>query len=112
MAPEMYDESEYDFKVDVFAFGLILYKILTGKPVFGLNLTPGKIMYRALTGKRRDIPDNIPAFVKSVIRSCWSTDQAARFSFSELLQILDENEFKICEGVDSARVRSFVKSIE
>jgi hypothetical protein len=29
-----------------------------------------------------------------------------------LLQILDENEFKICEGVDSARVRSFVKSIE
>jgi serine/threonine protein kinase len=112
MAPEMYDESEYDFKVDVFAFGLILYEVLTGNAVFGPNLSPKNIMYRAVTGQRPDIPDDIPAFVKSLIRSCWSTDPNARFPFSELLKILAENEFKICEGVDSARVRSFVKSIE
>jgi serine/threonine protein kinase len=112
MAPEMYNEDEYDFKVDVFAFGLILYEILTNNPVFGSNLRAEHIMYRVLTGERPNIPDDIPAFVKSMIRSCWSTDRAARFSFAELFQILDENEFKICAGVDPAQVRLFIESVE
>jgi serine/threonine protein kinase len=112
MAPEMYGEEEYDFKVDVFAFGLILYEILTNNPVFGSKLGPRQIMRMVLTGERPNIPDNIPAFVKSMIRSCWSTDRAARFSFAELFKILDENEFKICVGVDPAQVRLFIKSVE
>jgi serine/threonine protein kinase len=35
----MYGEKEYDYKVDVFAFGLILYEILTSNHVFGSNLS-------------------------------------------------------------------------
>jgi serine/threonine protein kinase len=112
MAPEMYEEEEYDFKVDVFAFGLILYEILTNNPVFGSNLNAQQIMHKVLTGERPNIPDDILAFVKSMTRSCWSTDRAARFSFTELFKILDENEFKICAGVDPAQVRLFIKSVE
>jgi serine/threonine protein kinase len=115
MAPEMYESderSEYDFKVDAFPFGLILYELLTGKPVFGLDLTSYQIMHKALIEPRPNIPAPIPAFVKSIIRSCWSSDPAARFSFSEIFGILEENEFRICHGVDSAQVRLFIKSIE
>jgi hypothetical protein len=50
-------------------------------------------MRRVLDGERPDIPDNVPAFVKSLIRSCWSNDPAARFSFSEVFTILEENDF-------------------
>jgi hypothetical protein len=68
-------------------------------------------MHRALTGKRPGIPDDIPAWVKSLIRSCWSTDPAARFCFFEIFDILEENEFKIYEGVDATEVRLYTRSI-
>jgi hypothetical protein len=90
----------------------MLYEIMSGRPVFGLNLQAQQIMRRVLDGERPDIPDDVPAFVESLIRSGWSKDPAARFSFSELFTILEENDFKICESVDSSRVRSFIKSIE
>jgi serine/threonine protein kinase len=38
MAPELYSE-DYDKKVDLYSFGLILYEIVVGKRVFSRTLT-------------------------------------------------------------------------
>jgi serine/threonine protein kinase len=112
MAPEMYKEDEYDSKVDVFSFGLILYEILTGSAVFSRQLSRSRVMYQVLKGERPSIPDEVPPSIKLMIQSCWSKDPAARPSFSDVFGVLEEIGFQVCAGVDSAQVRSFIESIE
>jgi serine/threonine protein kinase len=39
MAPELYDEDDYDEKVDIYSFALMLYEVVVGRPVFPRTLT-------------------------------------------------------------------------
>jgi serine/threonine protein kinase len=112
MAPEMYEEGDYDFKVDVFSFGLILYEIFTNKAVFGGDLSPPQIMNRALTGKRPRVPDNISGFARTLIESCWSTEPQSRPSFCDILDTLRQHDYKITRDVNSSAVRMDVKRFE
>jgi serine/threonine protein kinase len=121
MAPELYETGENEEgdynpdpteKIDVFSFGLILYEIVIGKPVFSEDLTPPQVMFRVLKGTRAPIPGWIPAFVFEMISNCWSEDPKVRPTFSEILNILRENEFKISPECDSNVISSYVERIE
>jgi serine/threonine protein kinase len=112
MAPEMYEDVEYDFKVDIFSFGLILYEILTGNAVFPTRLSAHQVMRQAVLSIRPGIPDNVPPSITLMIQACWSIDPAARPSFPDILRVLEEVEFNVCEGVNSEHVRSFIESIK
>jgi serine/threonine protein kinase len=121
MAPELYKTGEDDEghcnpdqtgKIDVFSFGLILYEIILGKPVFPENLTAAQVMYQALGDTRAPIPGWIPAFVFQMISNCWSRHPKVRPTFNEILNILRENEFKISPECDSNLISSYVERIE
>jgi serine/threonine protein kinase len=112
MAPEMYEEGGYDYKVDVFSFGLVLYEMLTNEAVFGSNLSPHQIMHRAIKGKRPTVPDGLPRFVRDLIVSCWSADPSSRPSFSDIFDILRRYDYLITDEVDSSAVRIYVERTE
>jgi hypothetical protein len=69
-------------------------------------------MFQVVTGKRPRIPGCIPAFISELISKCWSGDPTVRPTFSEMLNILHENEFKISPECDSRRETSANKNMD
>jgi serine/threonine protein kinase len=111
MAPEMYEEGCYSDKVDVFSFGLILYEMLTRKPVFAKELRPQQVMRRVLSSSRALIPDTIPAPISQLIEDCWHDDPAVRPSFERIFKRLAAVTFLVVPGADVCEVRKRVNTI-
>lgn len=92
IAPELIDSSKYDESVDVFAFGGILFEMLTG-------LSP----YSEIKAKQKDNADyykevnnhyrptilaNCPDRLRSLIEKCWDQKCENRPSFYEIIKMI------------------------
>jgi serine/threonine protein kinase len=108
-APELYDR-EYNSKVEVFSFAMVLYEILVGWAVYS-NYSDERTMYLVITGTRAELPAEMSSDVKSLITRCWSGDPDHRPSFSYIRRGLERIGFKLLPDVDSAAVKQFVKDI-
>ena len=79
MAPEQLSAADVDQRADLFAFGLVCYEMLTGRPAF-LRETRSETARAVLT---EDPPDpsrsDIPAAAVAVIRRCLEKNPAERF---------------------------------
>jgi serine/threonine-protein kinase len=88
MAPEQFNSEPVDARTDVYAFGLLLYLMVTGEMVFaGNNL--GELTIQHLTrrpiqaGKRANVPQDIPAALDKLILHCLEKEAANRPSSME-----------------------------
>jgi hypothetical protein len=81
---------------DIQAFASILFELMFGRPPQG----------------ETSIPKRIPGFVSRMIKSGLSHISGTSCSFSTILEILKQNDFKIEDGVDSAEVSAFVSWVE
>ncbi|WIA29400.1 hypothetical protein OEZ86_011904 [Tetradesmus obliquus] len=94
MAPEVLTGRQYNEKVDVFAFGVILYELLSGVVVAGRVALAGEhdelldYARKVANGHREALPTYWPAPVKDLVAACWAQDPAARPSFQEVLRRL------------------------
>lgn len=81
MAPEQVRGQAVDFRADIFAFGVLLYEMVTGTRAFERE-TPPETLTAIL---REDVPDrpltthHIPPGLTRIIRRCVEKNQAARF---------------------------------
>lgn len=92
MAPEMLDSDDYSYKVDVYAFSIILWEMITGKiPYQGQD--PLKILINVKNnGMRPSIPTNCNDDLIKLMVRCWDQDPDNRPTFCELYTIFrDEN---------------------
>lgn len=86
MAPET-TEGVFDWKVDVFAFAVIMYCVIAGKyPDFRGNSF--ELMSWVRNGGRPSFPGNFPAAYQSIIEKCWEGDPEARPTFDEIVNEL------------------------
>ncbi|KAK4589450.1 hypothetical protein RGQ29_020146 [Quercus rubra] len=91
IAPEVYKNEEYDTKVDVFSFALILQEMIEGCPPFSAkqeNEVP-----KVYAAKARP-PFNSPAKhyahgLKELIEECWSEKPAKRPTFRQVITRLE-----------------------
>eukprot|EP01064_Diplonema_japonicum_P011057 TRINITY_DN1833_c1_g1_i1.p1 TRINITY_DN1833_c1_g1~~TRINITY_DN1833_c1_g1_i1.p1 ORF type:complete len:674 (+),score=100.47 TRINITY_DN1833_c1_g1_i1:53-2023(+) len=111
MAPEVFNGKKNSVRSDVFAMGMVLYFLFTGRepkpadydeaPPPSAHLASLAIRGRSAQvasgvtyGIRPRIPTTLPAVVANVIESCWTSSPSKRPSFSQIENRLpcDENE--------------------
>jgi serine/threonine protein kinase/Tol biopolymer transport system component len=98
MSPEQVTGGDVDTRTDVWAFGCVLYEMLTGRPVFG-----GRSVSEVAAALLRDEPDwsalrpDVPRAVTRLIRRCLRRDPRARLQHIgdariELVDLEQESE--------------------
>ena len=124
MAPEMYRGEKYDNRVDIYALGLVLYKLMNHNRLPFLNLEKQLITYRdkenALTrrmsGEKLPYPTDVgEAFGKVILKAC-AYDAKERYQTPhELREALEDIRYakenvaspraKQTEGSDSVTIK-------
>ena len=92
MAPEMWESDHYTEKVDVYAFGMILWEMVTEQTPF-----KGKSSIQVATAvcknnERPPIPSSCPTTLKNLIQMCWHRDPEKRPSFKQIFHALSEKK--------------------
>lgn len=111
MAPEQVFSSNYGPPADVFAYGMILYELLTEKiPYEGLQT--GQI-YRVLSDRLRpQLPPELDGEpIVDLILHCWWDDPAGRPTFGEIFQMF-EDELVSFPNTNPIGVRRLLHEIE
>jgi serine/threonine protein kinase len=111
MAPECYD-NEYGRESDVFSFGLILYELVVGSPVFSKHMGQlGVVKLLVVNNVRPDIPEFVLPSIKRLICKCWKRNPCHRPSFNKILNWLTAIKFKLIPNVNSSKLSKFVTDI-
>jgi len=105
MAPEQFMGDTIDSQVDVWAYGVVLYELLTGRNPFAAN-TPGVVMYKVTHEEAPpvcDIAPELPRSLDLVLRRLLAKKKADRYpSMDDLRVDLDMviQEFGEAQAVD------------
>ena len=93
MAPEIYEEKPYDFKVDVYAFGMLVYCTLTGLTPFKDCPTPYVVGTKVMQGQRPPLPSYLNESWKMLICACWEQAPEQRPTFEQIVTELATPNF-------------------
>nr|DAD37690.1 TPA_asm: hypothetical protein HUJ06_008329 [Nelumbo nucifera] len=115
VAPEVFRNEEYDTKVDVFSFALILQEMIEGRPPFSEKYEDE--VPKSYVAKERP-PFRAPAKhyphgLKELIEECWSEKPSQRPTFKTIIGRLDEinnrlshkRRWKVCNIFDALKLR-------
>lgn len=116
MAPEIFSSSEYGPGVDVYAFAILAYEIITGKEPYAdlrEKISSFALLKKIENGERPKFFDNfVPDNMKDLIEKCWDQDQEKRPSFSDIFKMLSEDFSYSPESVDEDEVNDFLDMIK
>ena len=79
MSPEQARGQSVDKRTDIWAFGCVLYEMLTGRPVFGGRTVTDVVA--AILEREPDwklLPDSVPAGIRRLMRRCLAKDPRTR----------------------------------
>lgn len=95
MAPELLNEStNYGKKVDVYSFGVVVFFILTSGELPKISIAAQS------SGKKAEIPNYVNPLSRDLINRCWSADENDRPSFTEIVELIKNNNFNLIDGME------------
>ena len=88
-APELFGlKPKYSFASDIYAYGMILWEILTRETPYKDVLDPNEIKSAVKAGEREDIPPTCHPDYKEAIERCWAQAVERRPQASQVVQVL------------------------
>lgn len=115
IAPEVINNGFYDFKADVFSFGIIMYEVLNNEHPF-LKYTHNPSLYMEKLSKNEleiELNSSTKEEFKKLIEQCIKYDPKERPSFAEIYQLLSnvDNENFCLESVNNKEIEDYIKLI-
>ncbi|KAK8875993.1 hypothetical protein M9Y10_006176 [Tritrichomonas musculus] len=112
IAPEIWTNYSYTEASDVYAFGMILYEIITGDKPF--KDVPFPVFYAnvVLKGERFEFKYPIPDCYRILIEKCLSRNPSKRPSFKSIAKELKTNEDFIFDDVDEDEYNDYINLIK
>lgn len=92
MAPEVFNGTRYDEKVDVYSYAMILFEIICREIPFE-DEEPAEVGRLAVQGARPDveaIPPDCPQVLSQLMISCWAGNPRKRPSFDSIVDTLKQ----------------------
>jgi serine/threonine protein kinase len=113
MAPEMY-EDDYVMtpKVDIFAFGFILFELISGSKIFSASMSAADIMRQIMQGTRPQLPSEIDFRVGKIMKKCWSAEPNERPSFGKIFHKFKKFRFQLFNDVNVEEVERYINEME
>ena len=93
MSPEQLESSETDFRTDVFAMGVVMYEMITGRPAFPArgSLEAAILNQKECLQPMSQLQPEVPPEVDRLVTRCLARDPSDRLhSMAELLAQLKE----------------------
>lgn len=97
MAPELINEIQFNEKVDVYSFGVLVYFILSKGQLPKITVT------QIGNGKKAEIPSDFTDFASKLIDKCWNFDPDDRPSFKDICEEIARNKFNLLNLKNSER---------
>ena len=111
MAPELFMSLPYNNKVDVYAYGMMLWEILTNSSPFK-NKTAAQIMYDVCEkAKRPALPMRTPNALKTMISKCWAQDPNDRPTFHQIFKVFARGD-ALFDGANKEEIIQFANKIK
>jgi serine/threonine protein kinase len=111
-APEQYLEgAALTSKVDIFSFGLLLYEVLVGSPVFSSSDPPFTVIRRLRTRDLPTVPPRLGPLMQDLIGRCWEPNPESRPSFHDILCLFRDHQFKILQSAAASDIQGFCEAI-
>merc|ERR1712244_151705 len=88
--------SGYDFGIDIWSFGCVLFEIMTQKELYEKLETAKDIKQFVMEGKREKIPKEIiqilgiPQEYLKLMARCWAHDSSQRPHFKDIISRLEQ----------------------
>lgn len=108
MAPELINDDDYGKEVDVYAFGILAYEIITGKQPYSDITNVYNLMARIINGERPKKEKCISGKMFELIERCWNQDPKERPTFSEVFDILKSDISLFKETVNPDEVNDYL----
>mmetsp|Transcript_10632 Transcript_10632/g.24177 ORF Transcript_10632/g.24177 Transcript_10632/m.24177 type:complete len:293 (+) Transcript_10632:48-926(+) len=92
MAPEVFVGTNYDVKIDVYSYAMIIFEVICREIPFE-DEEPASVGKLACNGKRPDleaVPPDIPDLWRDLMIACWAQKPADRPSFRVIVEMLNE----------------------
>ena len=105
MAPELLGDEPYTTSIDVYAYGVSLWVMLTGQHPYSTKLAVFQLIRRITSGDRPKIPTGAGT-IGPLIEKCWNSDPKKRPNFDEIVTILEIGEV-FFPGTNRSQVNSY-----
>ena len=113
LAPEIINGDDYNYKIDIYSFSMVMYEILTGKkPIDEHNMNQYAIMRSVLEGVRPTFNGfNVKPSFEALIQRCWSADPDERPTAQELYEKFSSDPDYFLDDIDEDKFNEYIRSI-